>query len=127
MVSKIAESKSDPSKPGGESELRVVQLSEKVDIEAYLTTFAHLITAYGVTKAKWIFKLAPQLMGKAQQAYAALPKDQALNYDSVKVAILRRYDITEEHTAKGSGQLARGLRRRIGSWQSDWVIWQTGG
>ena len=96
MLSKIAESKSDPSKPGGESELWVVQLSEKNDIEAYLTTFEHLTTACGVTKAKWIFKLAPQLTGKAQQAYAALPKDQALNYDSVKVAILRRYDITEE-------------------------------
>ena len=38
MLSKIAESKPDPSKPGRESELRVVQLSEKDDIKAYLTT-----------------------------------------------------------------------------------------
>ena len=87
MLSKIAEFKSDPSKPGGETELRVVKLSEKDDIKVYLTTFEHLMTTYGVTKAKWIFKLAPQLTGKAQQAYAALPTDQALNYDSVKAAI----------------------------------------
>ena len=89
MLSKIVESRSDPSKPGGESELRVVKLSEKDDIEAYLTTFERLMTTYGVTKAKWIFKLAPQLTGKTQQAYAALPMDQGLNYDTVKVAILR--------------------------------------
>ena len=69
-LSKIAEAKSDPSKPGGESELRVAKLNEKDDIEAYLTTFKRLMAAYGVTRAKWIFKLAPQLTGKAQLAYA---------------------------------------------------------
>ena len=63
-LSKIAEAKSDPSKPGGESELRVAKLNEKDDIEAYLTTFKRLMAAYGVTRAKWIFKLAPHSRGK---------------------------------------------------------------
>ena len=31
------------------------------------------MTAYAIAKTKWILKLAPQLTGKAQQAYAALP------------------------------------------------------
>ena len=79
------------------------------------------MTAYGVTKAKWIFKLAQQLTGKAQQAYAALPTDQALNYDSVKVEILRRYDITEESyrqtfraAGKGTEETHRELAIRLG-------------
>ena len=47
-------------------------------------------------RARWPFKLAPQLTGKAQQAYAALSPEDANSYDSVKAAILRRYNINEE-------------------------------
>eukprot|EP00731_Ephydatia_muelleri_P032817 Em0024g361a len=35
----------------------------------------------------------PQMSGKAQQAYAALPSDEAKEYDQLKDAIFRRYDI----------------------------------
>ena len=73
------------SKSGSENEFRVVRLNEKDDIEACLTTFERLMTAYAVAKTKWIFKLAPQLTGKAQQAYALLPTDQALDYDVVAI------------------------------------------
>ena len=47
----IAESKPDPSMPGSKNELRVVMINEKDVIEAYLTTFEHLMTAYGVAKS----------------------------------------------------------------------------
>ena len=67
-------------KSGSENEFRVVKLGEKDNIEASLTTFERLMTAYAIAKTKWIFKLAPQLTGKAQQAYAALPTDQALDW-----------------------------------------------
>ena len=127
-LSKIAEAKSDPSKPGGESEFRVAKLNEKDDIEAYLTTFKRLMAAYGVTRAKWIFKLAPQLTGKAQLAYAALPTNQALDYDSVKSAILRRYDITEETyrqrfraVSKGTEETHRQLAIRMGDLVNKWL------
>ena len=43
-----------------------------------------------------MFKLAPQLTGKAQQAYAALDLDKTADYDQVKSAILKRYNVTEE-------------------------------
>ena len=52
--------------------------------------------AYEINKAKWTFRLAPQLTGKAQQAYAALSTDEADNYEALKKAILRRYNIYEE-------------------------------
>ena len=41
-------------------------------------------------------KIAPQLTGKAQQAYAAMKAEDAGNYQLVKKAILRRYDISEK-------------------------------
>ena len=96
VESKRAESSSGASSRAADGELRVVKLTDRDDIEAYLTTFERLMSAYNIPKDRWIFKLAPQLSGKAQQAYAALTTEDALEYDGVKAAILRRYDITEE-------------------------------
>ena len=44
--------------------------------------------------------LAPQLVGKAQQAYAGLSADEAHNYKKLKSAVLQRYDITRESYRK---------------------------
>ena len=54
------------------------------------------IPAYEVDEARWAFKLAPQLTGRAQQAYAALDPSDAECYTTVKAAILRRYNINDE-------------------------------
>ena len=47
-------------------------------------------------KERWAFRLAPQLVGKAQQAYAGMSVADAGDYEKLKAAVLRRYDITEE-------------------------------
>ena len=39
---------------------------------------------------------APQLTGKAQQAYAALSSEGSKNFTKVKEAIFKHYDINEE-------------------------------
>ena len=54
------------------------------------------MTAYEVPKNRWSFTLASQLIGKAQQAYAAMDYNHTDDYAEVKAAILRRYAITEE-------------------------------
>ena len=54
------------------------------------------MSVYEVPQNCWAYKLAPQLTGQAQQAYAAMPTEEAGNYALVKAAILRRYDISEE-------------------------------
>ena len=54
------------------------------------------MAANEVSRERLSFQLAPHLTGKAQQAYAALPPEDAKTYDMVKEAILRRYDINEE-------------------------------
>ena len=53
------------------------------------------MAANEVSRERWSFQL-PHLTGKAQQAYAALPPEDTKTYDTVKEAILRRYDINEE-------------------------------
>ena len=76
--------------------LKLAKLGDDDDIEAYLTTFERMMAAYEVEKARWTYKLAPQLSGRAQQAFAAMEQAKTGDYDEVKAAILRRYDINNE-------------------------------
>ena len=73
--------------------VKLTPLTDGDDIEAYLTTFERIMGTYDIAKECWLFKLAPQLTGKAQQVYTALPPEDC---DEVKAAILRRYNINEE-------------------------------
>jgi len=77
--------------------VKLTKLTDSDDIESYLTTFERMMTAYNVPNSRWAFKLAPQLSGKAQKAYAAMESEQATDYAQVKEAILRRYDINCDH------------------------------
>ena len=53
--------------------LKLVLLTEKEDIEAYLVTFECIMAAHQVEKDCWQQYLAPQLTGRAQLAFAARP------------------------------------------------------
>ena len=75
--------------------LVLTKFDEGEDVEAYLT-FERLMTVYCVEESGWAIKLAPQLLGQAQQAYTALSAEVASDYKELKKAILRRYDICEE-------------------------------
>ena len=55
-----------------------------------------VMTAQKIDISCWSQYLAPQLTGKAQLAFAALPAEETGKYDTIKAAILQRYDITEE-------------------------------
>ncbi len=53
-------------------QVKLVPLTVQDDIEAYLVTFERIMEAYKIPKEQWTYYLAPQLTGKAQQAFAAL-------------------------------------------------------
>ena len=80
----------------GPESLKLTKLSESEDVEAFLTAFERAVEAHGVERDKWAVLLAPQLTGKALQAYAAMGNEDAKKYEQVKEAIFRRYDINEE-------------------------------
>ena len=90
-----------------EDKLVLTRFNEGEDIEAYLTTFQRLMTVYGIAENRWAIKLAPQLAGHAQEAYAVLSTVAAADYKEVKKAILKRYDIGEETYDNGSGPSGR--------------------
>ena len=95
---KIVEEQKSASASKGTTELSVklVALTALDDIESYLVTFERIMTAHKVDKGRWPHYLAPQLTGKAQLAFAALPVSDSADYDTIKAAILVLYDINED-------------------------------
>ena len=71
-----------------QGQLKLTKLSEAEDIESYLTTFERMMQ---VQEDKWAFRLAPhdQLTGRAQQAYAAMNGENAMEYRKVKTPLLK--------------------------------------
>ena len=80
----------------GPESLKLTKLTETEDIEAFLTAYERAVEAHNVPPEKWAVLLAPQLTGKALHAYAAMGNEEAKDYEQVKGAIFRRYDINEE-------------------------------
>ena len=84
------------SQPHRTLDVKLVPLSAKDDIEAYLVTFERIMVAHEIRKDQWPYQLAPQLTGKAQLAFAAMLSTEAKDYDAIKAAVLARYDVNEE-------------------------------
>ena len=66
------------------------------DVEVYLTTFKWLMHLGRIYDEVWKLRLAPQLTGKVQQAYAMLSAGDATDHSKVREEIVCRYDISEE-------------------------------
>ena len=74
-----------------------------------------------IEEDRWSCILAPQLAGKAQQAYTAMDVYQAGEYVEVKKMILRWYGVNQESyrqkyraARKGQGKRFQALALRIG-------------
>ena len=96
VVGRTHEATSGAGSSRGDKEAKVSKLSDEDDIEVYLTTFERMMVAYGVPKDRWVFREAPQLTRKVQQAYAAMAAEDTGDYGQLKVAIFQRYSITVE-------------------------------
>ncbi len=59
-------------------------------------TFERIANALQWPPEAWALLLQCKIFGKAQEAIAAFPVEDSLNYDSVKAAILRAYDLVTE-------------------------------
>ena len=111
-----------------DKDVKIAKLADTDDIEAYLTTFERQMVAYDVLRGRWVFKLAPQLSGKEQQAYTAMDAAESSNYERVGEAILLRYDIDQEsyrqwfRTAKRKeGETNRELTMRLQNLVKKWT------
>ena len=68
----------------------------KDEMDSYLLRFERYATAQKWEPDIWATGLSALLQGKALDVYALMPKEDALNYEKLKVALLKRYELTEE-------------------------------
>lgn len=66
------------------------------DIEHYLCTFERIAHACQWPTDEWALRLAPLLTGKARSAYVAMDIDETMNYNKVKCAVLKKFQINAE-------------------------------
>ena len=72
------------------------KFSEKDDVESYLDMFERVAAQQEWPKEPWATQLAGLLSGDALDSYSSLAPASAKNYDLVKAAILKRYDVSAE-------------------------------
>ncbi|KYO45132.1 hypothetical protein Y1Q_0007421 [Alligator mississippiensis] len=67
------------------------------DPEVYIKAFELHALMTGLPQDYWASQLGVLVVGKAQAAYRAIPRDEARNYERVKQVILYRLEISPEH------------------------------
>ena len=68
----------------------------KDDLDAYLQRFERFATTAKWEKTGWASKLSALLSGRALEVYSRLSEEAAQDYDRVKLALMKRYDLTED-------------------------------
>lgn len=79
-----------------QEQVKFPKFVEGQDIEVFLRSFEKLATTYAWDRSVWAVNLIPLLSGKALEAYARLDETHSSNYDEIKDAILRRYELTSD-------------------------------
>ena len=68
----------------------------KDDLDAYLQRFERFAETAKWEKTGWASKLSALLSGRALEVYSQLSEKAAQDYDRVKLALMKRYDLTED-------------------------------
>ena len=68
----------------------------KDDLDAYLQRFERFAATAKWEKTGWASKLSALLSGRALEVYLRLSEEAAQDYDRVKLALMKRYDLTED-------------------------------
>ena len=69
---------------------------EKDYMDAFLQRFERYVVAQKWPPDQWAFNLSALLKGKALEVYSRIPPEQALEYDVLKEALLKRFEMTED-------------------------------
>ncbi|KYO24464.1 hypothetical protein Y1Q_0002082 [Alligator mississippiensis] len=73
------------------------KMTKDDDPEAYIEAFEWHALMTRLDKRYWASQLGALVVGKAQAAYRALSRDDALDYEHVKEAILYHLEINPKH------------------------------
>ena len=97
-------------------------------MDSYLLRFERYATVQKWEPNTWATGQSALLQGKALDVYALMSKDDALNYDRLKVALLKRYELTEEGFKRKykkcrpeNGETFQQLTTRMKSFFTRWI------
>lgn len=100
----------------------------KDDLDAYLGRFERYADTQKWPRDRWATNLSALLTGKALETYYRLPKEDIDNYDCLKDALLRRFQLTEEefrqkfYNAKAEpGETAHQYMTRLEGYIDRWI------
>ncbi|GFR92142.1 retroviral-like aspartic protease 1 [Elysia marginata] len=68
----------------------------KDDLDIWLTRFKRFAESNSWSRDKWSSSLCALLTSRALGCYGRLSSEQAQDYDKVKLALMKRYDLTED-------------------------------
>jgi len=69
---------------------------ERDFMDNYLSRFKRFAICQRCNKAEWALYLSAFLKGRALNVYSMLPADQVNNYDQLKAALLKRYQLSTD-------------------------------
>ncbi len=81
----------DPSR-----HIKLVPPFRESEVDAYFIAFERIAAKLNWPRDMWALMLQCSLVGKAQEVCSALPIEDSLNYDVVKAAVLRVYELVPE-------------------------------
>lgn len=99
-------------------EPKLEKFVEGEDIDVYLRTFEMVMTSHEIPANLWAVRLAPKLAGKAREAFSRLDQEDAKDYEKVREAILKRYELTAESYRKRF----RGNKRKPDESFREWAV-----
>lgn len=76
--------------------IRLVPPFNEHDVDKYFTLLERVANTLKWPRNVWSLLLLCVFTGKAQEAYASLSPELSLNYDKVKTAVLRAYEVVPE-------------------------------
>ena len=89
------------------------------DLDANLQRFERFAETAKWKKTGWASKLSALLSGRALEVYSCLSKEAAKDYDKVKIALTKRYDLTED----GYRRKFRESKPEIDESPDQFIVW----
>ena len=81
----------DPSR-----NIRLVFPFQEKEIDKYFAHFEKVADSLNWPKESWVLLLQSVLVGRAQEIYGSPSEEQSFNYEHVKEAILKAYELVPE-------------------------------
>ena len=76
--------------------IRLVPPFQEKEVDKYFAHFEKVADSLNWPKESWVLLLQSVLVGKAQEIYGFLSVEQSSNYEHVKEAILKAYELVPE-------------------------------